>query len=98
MQQGAFRDALAGGRRRRRQTKPDIIPKFWEADVRRVEGIALWALTRFEKAEIALLRALEVLFAVVERRDTAPSTLIVNGCATLFWHTDPGMLNRRSVR
>jgi len=35
--------------RRRRQTKPDIIPNFWEADVRRVEGIALWALTRFEK-------------------------------------------------
>jgi hypothetical protein len=24
----------------------DIIPNFWEADVRRVEGIALWALTR----------------------------------------------------
>jgi len=46
--------------RRRRQTKPDIIPNFWDADVRRVEGIALWALTRFEKAETALLRALEV--------------------------------------
>jgi hypothetical protein len=34
--------------------------KFWEADVRRVEGIAPWALTLFEKVETALLRALEV--------------------------------------
>jgi hypothetical protein len=37
-----------------------IIPNFWEADVRRVEGIALWAFTRFEKVETGLLRALKV--------------------------------------
>ena len=37
-----------------------IIPNFWEADVRRVEGIALWALTRFEKVETPRLRVLEV--------------------------------------
>ena len=81
--------------RRRRQTKPDIIPNFWKADVRRVEGIE-WALTRFEKVEKALLRALEVareaaaggalwlhfLFLPNSRRRVRPNESAVS----LFWH------------
>jgi hypothetical protein len=89
-------------------------PEFWEADVRRVEGIALWALTRFEKAETALLRALEVAHAVGEEHMSCrwgfmapllPPAKLGGGCGRtslpcrFFGHTEASLqIAQRALR